>query len=229
LYRSNFVLQFRHETGAFPFEFDILPATVALRKDMLFTKDVVSGLADGTITLTFRKWSKPQAKVGGRYRTWGLLLEVDAIRLVDPVSINDADARRAGYASAEVLRRKLEKQGYDGGVWRVEFRCLGADDRIARRNDATIDSEKLGKIEARLNRLDQASNTGAWTRKTLQLIAANPGVVSTTLARHMKMERPAFKINVRKLKELGLTESLEIGYRLSPLGQAFVGGLKSGG
>ena len=28
---------------------------------------------------------------------------------------------------------------------------------------------------------------------------------------------------VRKLKELGLTESLEVGYRLSPLGRAVVG------
>jgi Mn-dependent DtxR family transcriptional regulator len=46
--------------------------------------------------------------------------------------------------------------------------------------------------------------------------------VSTTLARRMKMERPAFKINVRKLKELGLTESLEVGYRLSALGEALL-------
>jgi hypothetical protein len=38
----------------------------------------------------------------------------------------------------------------------------------------------------------------------------------------MKMERQAFKLNVRKLKELGLTESLEVGYRLSPLGEAFL-------
>ena len=31
-----------------------------------------------------------------------------------------------------------------------------------------------------------------------------------------------FKRDVRKLKELGLTESLEIGYRLSPRGVAFM-------
>ena len=30
-----------------------------------------------------------------------------------------------------------------------------------------------------------------------------------------------FKRNVRKLKELGLTESLEVGYRLSPRGEAY--------
>jgi hypothetical protein len=34
------------------------------------------------------------------------------------------------------------------------------------------------------------------------------------------MEKAPFKANVRKLKGLGLTESLEIGYRLSPRGRA---------
>jgi hypothetical protein len=189
---------------------------------MLFTQDAVPGLADGTITLTFRTWTRPQAKVGGLYRTCGLLLEVDAVDRVSPASISEADARRAGYSSADALRGKLEHLGHDGLVWRVEFRCLGADDRIARRNDTTLDEKKLAKLEASLARFDQASPTGPWTRKTLALIAAHPGVVSTTLARSLKMERAAFKINVRKLKELGLTESLEVGYRLSPLGEAFV-------
>ena len=32
-----------------------------------------------------------------------------------------------------------------------------------------------------------------------------------------------FKADVRKLKELGLTESLRIGYRLSPRGRAYYG------
>jgi len=160
--------------------------------------------------------------LGGRYRTWGLLLEVDDIRSVDPASITDADARRAGYLSSEALLRQLEKQGHDGAVWRVEFHCVGADDRIARRNDSALDPERLAKLEARLDRLDCASNSGPWTARTLRLIAEHPGVVSTTLAQQTKMERPAFKINVRKLKEMGLTESLEVGYRLSALGEALL-------
>ena len=32
-----------------------------------------------------------------------------------------------------------------------------------------------------------------------------------------------FKLNVRKLKQLGLTESLSTGYHLSPRGVAFLG------
>ena len=92
--------------------------------------------------------------------------------------------------------------------------------RSAQRCDARCGES--AKIESRLARLDRASSIGDWTRKTLQLIASHPGVVSTILARRMKMERPAFKINVRKLKESGLTESLDVGYRLSPLGEAFL-------
>ena len=195
---------------------------------MLFTNDAHAGLADGSITLTFRTWLRPQAKVGGRYRTGGLLLEVCAVDQVEVRRISDSDARRAGHASAPELRSRLEEQEHDGRVWRVEFRCVGQDDRIARRNDSSPDSEKLTKIGVRLERMDKASNTGPWTHKTLQLIAAHPGVVSTVLARKMKMERAPFKINVRKLKELGLTESLEIGYRLSPLGNAFVESEKGG-
>jgi hypothetical protein len=150
------------------------------------------------------------------------LLEVTAVSQVNPSSITDRDARRAGSSSAAALRERLGEQGHDGRVWRVEFRCVGEDDRIARRNDATLTDEKLLKLQARLKRMDDASSTGAWTEKTLQLVASHPGVVSTRLAQRMKMERQAFKINVRKLKELGLTESLEIGYRLSPLGEAFM-------
>jgi hypothetical protein len=189
---------------------------------MLFTRDAAPGLADGTITLTFRAWTRPQCKVGGRYRAYGLLLEVDAVSQIDPRLIDDVEARRAGSASAEALRETLAEQGHDGLVWRVQFRCIGADDRIARRNDSALDDEKRAKIEASLARMDRASASGPWTLETLQLIAAHPGVVSAILARRMKMERPAFKINVRKLKELGLTESLDIGYRLSPLGETIL-------
>jgi len=189
---------------------------------MLFTEDAVPGLTNGTITLTFRTWSRPQAKVGGRYRTWGLLLEVDEVTRIEPAAITDAEALRAGFETADEARSHLARKEHQGPVWRVEFRCVGEDDRIARRNDATLDPERLSKIEARLARMDKASATGPWTRETLRLIEANPGVVSTVLARSLKMERMAFKVNVRKLKELGLTESLEVGYRISPLGAAFL-------
>ena len=189
---------------------------------MLFVKHVVPGIVDGSVTLTFRGWTRAQAKVGGRYRTWGQLLEVDSIDLVEAADITDDDARRAGEASAAAIIARLgEAAGRP--VWRVQFHHVGTDDRIVRRNVDELDDDRRAAIQQRLDRLDKASATGPWTARTLRLIATYPGVVSTALARQMDADRPAFKINVRKLKEIGLTESLEVGYRLSPLGAAFTG------
>jgi hypothetical protein len=179
---------------------------------MLFSMDSWPGIADGSITSTFRAWTRPQAKIGGRYRIGGMLLEATEVREIDVGEITDDDARRAGAIDRAALLKRL---GTSDPVWRVDFVFLGPDDRIARRNDTS--SEDLTDVMARLSRLDR---NGAWTRQTLQLIERYPGIVSTTLARHANQERPAFKLNVRKLKELGLTESLDIGYRLSPRGEA---------
>ena len=181
---------------------------------MLFSVDAWPRLADGSITLTFRTWSRPQAKAGGRYRVGGMLLEALAVDHVATSSITDADAVRAGEPSREALLRRL---GEAADVWRVELRYLGPDDRIERREDDDLDDAQLVEIVARLSRLDRGH---PWTTRTLRLIQHYPGIVSTKLAEHAGMERPAFKLNVRKLKEMGLTESLDVGYRLSPRGEA---------
>ncbi len=120
--------------------------------------------------------------------------------------------RRAGAADLDTLLTRL---GTADPVWRVDFVFVGADDRIARRAEAS--PADLAAVITRLTRLDR---NGPWTRNTLQLIERYPGIVSTTLARQAGQDRAAFKLNVRKLKELGLTESLDIGYRLSPRGEA---------
>ena len=62
---------------------------------------------------------------------------------------------------------------------------------------------------------------------TLEIIAANPGKRAPELAESVGMEAKRFKGNVRKLKELGLTESLKVGYRMSPRGEVVVEGLEN--
>jgi hypothetical protein len=179
---------------------------------MLFSADAWPGIANGSITVTFRTWTRAQAKVGGRYRIGGMTIEAADVRQVAIASITAADAEAAGAADLGSLKARL---GDIDPVWRVDFVYVGPDDRIARRNDTS--SEDLSEVVARLARLDR---NGAWTHATLQLIERYPGIVSSTLARHASQDRPTFKLNVRKLKELGLTESLDIGYRLSPRGEA---------
>lgn len=184
---------------------------------MLFSADAWPGIADGSITITFRAWKRAQAKVGGRYRVGGMLIEVTGVGEVASDDITDDDARRAGASDAQSLRSRL---GGADTVWRVDFVYVGPDDRIARRESTSAD--EIAEVMARLKRLDRNS---AWTHTTLQLIDRYPGIVSTTLAKHARQERAAFKLNVRKLKELGLTESLDVGYRLSPRGKAVLGAI----
>jgi hypothetical protein len=64
-----------------------------------------------------------------------------------------------------------------------------------------------------------------WTRSTLTLVRSHPGLRAADLCKLAGQEKDAFKMNVRKLKTLGLTESLEVGYRLSPRGAAILDGL----
>jgi hypothetical protein len=81
-------------------------------------------------------------------------------------------------------------------------------------------------IVARLERLDRSSSYGAWTRETLDLIDRNPERRAPDLAAKTGRATADFKKDVRKLKELGLTESLAIGYRLSPRGEVVVDRLR---
>jgi hypothetical protein len=152
----------------------------------------------------------------------GLLLEATDVRQLPAGELTDADAVAAGEGSLAHLLRRLGDPPGDRLLWRVEFRCIGRDDRADRREQADLSGDEIAALKVRLDRLDSRSPSGPWTRTTLRLIEKYPGVVSTALARHAQQERPAFKLNVRKLKEMGLTESLDIGYRLSPRGEVLL-------
>jgi hypothetical protein len=185
---------------------------------MLFKQRLWAGLADGTITVTFRRWRRPQARPGGRYRTPAGVLEVDAVAVVDAAAITDAEARRAGYTDRTEILRELDRYP-DGDLYRIDFHHAGADPREALRADAELTPNDWNDITKRLDRLDRASPRGPWTRQVLTAIAERPAVRAGDLAEAMGRDTPSFKRDVRKLKEMGLTESLEVGYRLSPRGE----------
>jgi hypothetical protein len=189
---------------------------------VLFSADAWPGLADGSITMTFRNWSRPQARAGGRYRVGGILLEATAVFEVAVSSITEHDARAAGVADRAELLARL---GGTDRVWRVDLRCLGPDDRRVLGADDELDEAAIESLRAKLARLDRRE---PWTIATLALIARYPGVVSTALARRAGRDRASFKLDVRKLKEIGLTESLDVGYRLSPRGEALLHALTGG-
>ena len=188
---------------------------------MLFEQRLWAGLADGTVTVTFRRWRRPRARVGARHRTPAGILAVDAVTEVDPAAISDDDARAAGFGSRAELLTRLDRHE-EGPVYRVDFHHAGADPREALRRADDLPEAELAGLLARLGRLDRAGRDGPWTAATLRLIGDRPGVRAAELAAAVGRERHPFKTDVRKLKELGLTESLEIGYRLSPRGRALL-------
>ncbi len=87
---------------------------------------------------------------------------------------------------------------------------------------SALTSDDVAAIRRRLEGMDAKSDVGPWTRRTLQLISEQPGIVSTVLAGQMGIERYAYKDLVYKLKRLGLTYGLEVGYSISPRGRAFL-------
>ena len=185
---------------------------------MLFPLRVLDAIHDGRVDLAFRRWERARVRPGSRLRTAVGLLEVRSVEVVERASLGDAEARRAGFDSTADLLAMLDRRGR-GEIHRIELRYAGADPRVELRAKADLSEDELGEIARRLERLDEASRHGPWTTVVLELIARRPEVRAEELAAELGREKLPFKRDVRKLKELGLTESLSPGYRLSPRGK----------
>ncbi len=91
------------------------------------SRDLRERVADGTITLTVRLWSRPQVKVGGRYQVLSRTIEVDDVEPVPFSSITRADMKRAGEAGREAMRERTAHAGPvhdDTLVYRIEFHLV---------------------------------------------------------------------------------------------------------
>lgn len=189
---------------------------------MLFDARTLSGIADGSITTTYRRWAAPRVRAGGSQLTKVGRISFTSVEQVDPARLTARDLRGTGFDSVAALLARAD--GRDRGdlpLWRIRLVLAGEDPRVALRADAHLDDRTLASLDASLDRMDAAADH-PWTRDVLALIGRRPGVVSTELAAERGEERYFFKNRVRRLKTLGLTESLEVGYRLSPRGEAFL-------
>jgi hypothetical protein len=187
---------------------------------MMIRPAELAAIRAGTVDLAFRRWARPRVVVGTRMRTAVGLVEVTSVEQVGVASLRAEDARRAGAPSLAALKEALAARP-DDPAWRIGLAYAGPDPRELLR-ESIPDADEVAAINARLDRLDAASAHGAWTRETLDLIDLNEGVRAPDLAARVGRETLDFKKDVRKLKELGLTESLAIGYLLSPRGRAVV-------
>jgi len=190
---------------------------------MIFKQHALDGIRAGTVTLAFRRWTRPTVKAGGTLLTAVGQLHIGAIRTVTAAQISEADAGRAGYASREALIDDLNRRD-DGDIYRIELGALTADPRIALRETAATTPDEQRVVHEKLRRMD-ARAAEPWTIRVLTLIRQHPGRRAGDLCLQMGQEKLDFKADVRKLKALGLTESLEVGYRLSPRGVALLDAL----
>jgi hypothetical protein len=188
---------------------------------VLFPKRVWDGLVDGSVTVAFRYWKRTTVRAGGTQMTPVGVLSIDAVERIGLRMIDAADARAAGYESRAALLADLARYRRAGtALYRIAFHYAGEDPRRALREDDRLGEREFDEIRERLDRLDRSSRHGPWTRTVLELIRDNPGTLAADLAKRRGRERLDFKADVRKLKALGLTESLRVGYRLSPRGRA---------
>jgi hypothetical protein len=189
---------------------------------MLFEQRFWPRIADGSVTVTFRRWKRPQVVAGRRYRTPAGIVEADRVTTVDPGAISNADAKRAGYPSPDAIVADLRGDP-SLPVTRIQFHLVDEPDpRAELAAAAELTADDVAGIDLRLDRLDAHGRHGAWTRAVLETIEARPATRAPDLAESFGRETADFKLDVRKLKNLGLTLSLPVGYRLSPRGEAYL-------
>ncbi len=187
---------------------------------MLIPLPTLAAIEAGRVTLAFRRWDRARVKAGTRLRTAVGLVEVVSVEPVRLSAITVQDAHDAGYDTRKTLLDFLRTR--EGEIFRIGLRHAGADPRISLRAQDALTAPETAAILARLEAMDRSSRREPWTVRFLRIIAERPGVRAPDLAESVGWETVVFKRSIRKLKELGLTESLEVGYRLSPRGQAIV-------
>jgi biotin operon repressor len=193
---------------------------------VLFEKRLRDGIHDGEITLAFRRWRRSQVVSGHRYRTGLDLVEAEAVDVITARDIDRRQARAAGYGTVKDLLADLRG---DAGLplYRIRFRRLdNSDPRDDLAATASLTEDEITSVTARLARMDKASARGAWTASVLAQVADRPGVSSAVIAEAMGWIRADLKLHIRRLKELGLTISLDVGYRLSPRGEAYLAAVR---
>lgn len=185
---------------------------------MLIKHQVLERIADGTVTLAFRRWKRPTVKTGGQLRTSIGVLAIDAVTIIDVDEITEEDAQKAGYSSRSELLKTLDSNG-EGKTYRIKLHFVGQDPREMLKEQINLSDDELAKVQKTLTQLDLKSQDGAWTMTVLHLIRQHPGMRATELAALAHLNTQVLKVKVRKLKEMGLTESITRGgYKLSPRG-----------
>lgn len=193
---------------------------------MLFKQKHLEEIRGGSVTLAFRKWKKPAVKQGSRIKTSVGLVEIATVQQVNRDDITADDALKAGFENERELLKLLDGVK-EGTIYKIGVRYFAEDPRLALREQTELPEAEIAAIVTRLQRLDKYSKDGPWTYAVLHAISQHPQLRATDLATETGRQKEWLKLNVRKLKNLGLTISHHPGYTISPLGHVVLNRLRS--
>ncbi len=194
---------------------------------MQFTKPFKEKVRAGEVTCSIRSWRRPQARVGGRYNLHPEgAIEVTAVTQLPLSRVSATSVRASGFPDRTALRQFLGVEG-DPLVYQVDFRYLGGA-LVKVPDSSPLSNDDLLALLGKLAAMDARSST-PWTTAVLATLDSRPGTRAADLAPGFGWETAVFKSQVRRLKALGLTISLETGYELSPRGrQVLMAALEQG-
>jgi len=114
---------------------------------MLFTREFKEAIRAGRMTRTYRRWRRPQAKVGGRYDLHPRgTIEVTSIERIPAARITARGATKAGFSSREALLEQLGA-ATDDEIYQIEFSYLGTGQEKSTDTRALTDADLTAMLE----------------------------------------------------------------------------------
>ena len=190
---------------------------------MLIKLSQLEAIKFGKVSLIFRRWKKCRVNRGSIIKSPIGQLEIRDIEIIRFEDIPSRDALSAGYPGLSELKESLMARP-DGDIYRIEIYYHSPDPRIELRNKVDISEAEYGQLLSKLARLDRR---GMWVQSVLTVIQEHPRLRAIELAEKLGKPKDWLKINIRKLKNLGLTISLDTGYILSPRGEKVLNRIRS--
>jgi len=102
-------------------------ADAAYRLEVMFSRDLRDAVARGDVTVSIRRWSRAQVKVGGRYPAAGIIIEIDSLEVLPFSAVTEDDVVASGEIDREALQDRAAHSGPihdDTLVHRVEFHVV---------------------------------------------------------------------------------------------------------
>lgn len=188
---------------------------------MLFKLEQLNGIKTGKIAYAYWKWLKLSVNTGSIINTAVGQIKIGEINIVSEEDINDQDAVESGYTNKQDLLKSFFRKSI-GSIYKIAVSYHSEDPRIELRNEIELTDSEFEDLKNKLARFDKFSNHGPWTKTVLLAIQNNPNLHAIGIAKLNGFEKDWLKINIRKIKNLGLTIIHLVGYELSTRGMEFV-------